>query len=250
MKPFPKPSQKILSQWRRSRRPTDGVIIDDDAQEVHCFAYEISCEPMSDRWSDALSPQDRKRIEDASQRLHDGDPATMVAEFEALVRELPDVPKLYNHLGVAYLHSGRLDDYVRTVKETYDRFPDYLFGMIGMGELALQEGRLDDIPGIFHHTLVLHELQDGRKEYHLSEITAFYAFFGRYFCMTGEPAVAAAYLDMLEELNPDHPLVENLRKELLLALFQEASQYASRSSRSRKGASKAKKKPPAKRRKR
>jgi hypothetical protein len=251
MPPFPRPNEETLRQWQISRTLADDVLLTNDDQAVLCFSYEISDEPMSDRWLDDLSPEDRARIDDASQRLHEHDPGTMIAEFEALKQEFADVPKIYNHLAVAYVSAGRKQDYRRIVHETYERFPDYLFGIIGMGELALMENRLEDIPDIFHHTMVLHQLQGGRRSYHLSEVTAFYAFFGRYFCKTGDVEVAASYLDMLEQLNSDHPLVEQLRKLVMFSMMGGLPGFLASMLGLRRGPRKksAKKKTPTKRRK-
>lgn len=153
----PKPSPETLAKWNSNPTGVQGDL------NSGVFCYEITEEPRLDPELEALPPRDLERILDVSQRFHEHDHASFIPELEAMIKEFPGIPKLRNHLALAYLSAGREDDYARVIRETYERFPDYLFGIVNMGQLALKEGRVDDVPAIFHHTMLLHELQGGRR---------------------------------------------------------------------------------------
>jgi tetratricopeptide (TPR) repeat protein len=189
------------------------------APVIELVSYEISYDPVEDDYTEwGLSREDYDHITEVSARLHAGSPATMVAELEALTKKHPRCPKVWNHLCVAYQHSGRTADARRLIAETYRKFPDYLFGVVNYCQLRLHEGFVDEIPGILKHDFALHHWLRGRKVYHISEVTTFFCLLAMYYAEIEEPKTAASYLDALEELNPDHPLTQTARSRLLKLL--------------------------------
>lgn len=201
--------QKKWTDWLKPRRAEPA------------FAYEIDDEPVVESPADyGLTQVELDSLQQVSQELHDNGAAPMVGRLVALVKKYPQVPKLWNHLGVAYEAVGRMDDSERIIEETHRRFPDYLFGKISLGMLRLTQDRANEIPEILGGTFLLHELQHGRMTYHISEIMAFYAFLGQYILAVGNRERAARYLDALESLEPEHPLTEMLRSQMLLSLSE------------------------------
>lgn len=204
-----RPLKKKLTDWLRLR-PAEPA-----------FAYEIEDEPVVESPADyGLTAGEYQSIQQVSQDLHEQGAAKFVATLEKLVEQYPQMPRLWNYLGVAYEAAGRTADAQRIIEEIPRRFPDYLFGMISLGMLRLSQDRPDEIPQILGGTFILHELQHGRMTYHISEITAFYAFLGRYFLASGDRGRAARYLDALESLEPEHPLTQMLRSQMLLSLSE------------------------------
>lgn len=191
-----------------------------ESQTGELFCYEIVDEPIEESPSDyGLTAEQLDEIQHVSQELHDTKPAKLVTRLEAMIDQFPQVPKLWNHLAIAYQAAGRTKDYERVAEETYRRFPEYLFGIINYAMLRLQQGQTDEVPQILHGTFALHELQNGRITYHTSEIRSFYALLALYFMDIGEREKAGRILDALEQLDPDHPVTAMVRSRMMLSLM-------------------------------
>jgi hypothetical protein len=188
---------------------------------IELVSYEISYDPVEDDFTQwGLTREDYDHITEVSERLHAGNPATMVGELETLVKKYPRCPKVWNHLCVAYQHAGRMADANRLIEETYRTFPDYLFGVANYCHLRMRQGFVDDVPEILKHDFALHHWLPGRKIYHVSEVINFFGLLAMYFAEIEEPKTSASYLDMLEQLNPDHPITQAARSRLLKLLSE------------------------------
>ncbi len=208
------------------RSPTRPIAEQDPKRPVviQLVSYEITTEPIDDDLRElGLTAEQRKRINRISEELHGPHPDRLTPTLEKLVEEFPDVPKVWNYLAVAYQAAGRHEDSERVIEETYRRFPDYLFGMTNYGMQRLHKGHPEDVPGILHGKFALHEQMQGRQRFHLSEASSYFGLLASYFLAIQDLEQASTYLDMLEELAPEHPLTRQIRSQMMLALFEAAT---------------------------
>jgi tetratricopeptide (TPR) repeat protein len=169
--------------------------------------YEIITEPMPEPYYDHLTPEETEEFDRVGERLQ-REPRRCIEALELLLKKYPDFPKVYNYLSVAYNAAGRSKDALDLTEETYRRFPTYLFARINKALQCLQAGRADEVPAIFDHKFALHTLYPERQgKFHLSEFVQFSAVMAIYHSQIGKFDVAETYLDMAEQLDPEHPLV-------------------------------------------
>lgn len=208
---MPSSWSNLLTRWRNR------VAVHQPAGPF--FRYEISDDPLEeDPAIYGLTPAEFKAILQISEKVNTKRPGRYVRQLEKLIEKYPQVPKLWNHLAIAYRSAGRLEDYERIAEETLLRFPDYLFGIVLLAMLRLDQRRPEEVTKILGGRIALHDLQHGRLHYHLSEVLAYYGLMVRYHLALGKRELAARYLDSLEQLAPDHPVTEQARSQMLLSL--------------------------------
>lgn len=175
------------------------------AANLIALNYEITDEPLSQPAYQRL-PQS---VKDQLNTFHGGGmllqkPQEAVAILQPLIERYPDVPQLYNYLHTAYQQLGDSDNSQRMLKETLERFPDYLFGRIAYATDCLQRGEPEKVPEILNGQYELNLLYPERERFHISEVVGFYAVLAWYFHSRGERDRAETYYQLLQQLNPEH----------------------------------------------
>lgn len=212
---------EYFTQLLGSMRPRSDTSGDQEPVIGELLSYEITTEPISENPADyGLTANQYGQITKITEQLRDQSPGAMVQALENLIDQYPHVPKLWNHLAVAYQAAQRSGDAERIIEDTYRRFPNYLFGIMNYAMQRIQQGHPEDIPGILRGTFAPHELQQGRQKFHLSEIRSYFGMLASYFLAIHQPERAAGYLDILEELAPEHPLTQTVRSQMLLQLSE------------------------------
>lgn len=181
--------------------------------------FEISFEPLSDPAVDRMPRKRRERLEEIGQQLYDStyrhdpelDLASFIEELEQFRTEFPDVPLVYNLLAIASRYTKGDRRYKEVLEETHRRFPKYLFGLINLVLTSLQEGKLEEAGRLLDGRYSLHLLYPNRRRFHVSEFMAFNGAVGEYLWRTGKRREATTILEMMEGVDPDHPMARRLR---------------------------------------
>ena len=200
-----------MAKKRRKARPSPKPR--DEPAVVRLVEYEITSEPIQDRFFRQLP----RRVKDAFERLHDEaqeQPHKAIPELLEWIEKYPTLPMLYNYLSVAYSRAGEREKRDEIIRENYARNPDYLFARLNYAELCLARGDYDEIAQIFEHKFDLGLLYPKRKRFHISEVVNFMGLAGAYYVETGEREVAQVYYDILEQIAPEYPMTESLRRRL------------------------------------
>ncbi len=178
-------------------------------------------EPIEEKNLSLMPRREKEKLWDIYGRL-----PTMGKNYEralavlfALREKYPDVPCIYNYISVIYQNTGQTEKLVNILKETTERFPDYLFGKTALAEYYLQNSFISGIPSILEHKFELYLLYPEKELFHISEVRAFYGLVGMYHAESNHLARAFHCYYLLEELDPDHALTLRLanaivRKEL------------------------------------
>lgn len=120
---------------------------------------------------------------------------------EPLLKEViaaaPDLPSVYNHLALAYEMQGRKEEAYQIVKETLDRFPDYLFARAAMARRLAQEKRFEEARTLLDPLLRLTEL-------HITEFRAMVMAEMELALAEKRSDVARSWLNMWRNLEEDH----------------------------------------------
>lgn len=152
------------------------------------------------------------------------DPQAAVVELEKLVAEHPEVPTLWNYLTMGYARTRNRSKMEKVIRETYEKFPDYLFAMTSYGQLCLENNEISKIPEIFKKKYSLPELFPDRYRFHLTEAIAFYQLLGSFFCRIGQYKLAKDQWHILEKISPHSAVAQSLHEEIE-AIIQESKHH-------------------------
>jgi len=177
---------------------------------LELVTYELTDEPMEDRRYPLIGPEDEALVEEICSQLWEKG-ASFVGPLEALVQKYPDIPRLYNYLSVAYNAAGLTDKVKDLIRETYRRFPDYLFGITNYGHLCISEGHPEEVARILNGKFSIHSLYPDRRRYHMSEMAAFVTLMAHYFIAIHDYDMALTHLDMLRRLPSHSPSVRQMQ---------------------------------------
>lgn len=183
--------------------------------QLETISYKISDEPIEDPAYKRI-PQ---AIRDEIAELYDYDgitirPQQALALLESLVKRYPNAPQLFNHLYIVYKLLKDDVNAQRVLKDTMERFPNYLFGRINLAEDCLLRGNIDRIPEIFDNKYDLKLLYPGRERFHTSEIIGFGYIMAMYFHAKGNKKRAEWYYKFLYEIDPNHRITKALKRKL------------------------------------
>ena len=134
-----------------------------------------------------------------------------------LKKNYPDVPVIYNLLTSAYTLLRDEEKQYRTIIETRDKFPNYLFGKTALCEYYLQNHKEDKIPDVLDNKLEIYFcVPRASNIYHVSEVRSFYSVIGRYYVFKNMIDHALLCYLLLKEIDEYHPLTELLGKYIVL----------------------------------
>jgi tetratricopeptide (TPR) repeat protein len=171
-------------------------------REIQLFKYEIHGEAES-----PLTGRANELALKAFDALNRGDGVRAEGFVREALELAPDSPSLHNNLGLALQLQGRIDETEALMKETFERFPDYLFVRVSMARLALRER---DVPRAKELLAPLIR----RRKFHLSEFAALASAQIDLLLAEGQPDGARTWLDLWERFYPDHHLFDQYRRLL------------------------------------
>ena len=172
-------------------------------RDLLLLGFEISDEPGEPH----KNPQVQRLSEQAFYALEDGEGVRAQELLEQAIALDPDSPTLLNNLAMALEMQGQSARSQAVLREIYDRFPDYFFGIAGMARLAIKEGDYEKARSLLD-TLMQ------RKKMHYSEYDIL--------CMAQidlslaekNKEAARTWFDMWERPDPENPKLEIYRLRL------------------------------------
>ncbi len=177
---------------------------DDPYEIVH---YEITDKPFN-IYSNEIQNEIEKiayKIQESSQSAKE-----IIPHILKMIEKSPSIPAFYNHLSIAYKHSGNDEKALFWNKEAHRLFPDYLFARINTAYQYLRKNEFDKVMEIFDGKLELKALYPNRDVFHISEVIAFFSLTTEFYLRKGEVDLAERVYEMLEKLDPEHPQVLRL----------------------------------------
>ncbi|MBF0231269.1 MAG: hypothetical protein HQK63_17025 [Desulfamplus sp.] len=172
--------------------------------------YKISYEPVTDE-------EYPEEIDKQYNKIHDmvyEEPKKAISYLQELKTKYPNVPILYNWLAIAQSNVGDFVSCEITIKENYERNPDYLFAKLNYAEICLHKGRLDEIPIIFDGNFDLSFLYPNRDTFHISEVINFFGFMAIYRVDIGEIDLAKTYYKLIKQLAPEHIITKRVEQKI------------------------------------
>ena len=141
-----------------------------------------------------------------------------LAHLQELIKKYPRIPQFKNYLHAAYTVLGEKQKARDVTRLTVQAHPDYFFGKISLAQDYLNEKNWKAIPDIFGGEVFdLERLYPDRDWFHISEVAAIHSVAGQYYIEKGDSLLAEAYLERMEDIAPDHPVVKQLASKLIFA---------------------------------
>lgn len=173
---------------------------------------EIVYGRMDQSWHSRLPSEVREAMPGLHALVHD-DPRAAVTELRAWIAREP-LPMFFNWLSAAYSALGDTPGVKDTVRENYQRNPQYLFARVNYAELCLRDGDLDGAREALGGGLDIRALLGGRNRVHVSELTGYFYAVGLYHIHAGDLSAAENVYGILKDAAPDEPPTEELRRRL------------------------------------
>jgi tetratricopeptide (TPR) repeat protein len=173
---------------------------------------EIVYGPMNHSWHSRLPRETREALPGLHALVRD-DPGAAVTELRAWIAREP-LPMFFNWLSGAYSALGDIEGVEKTVRENYERNPQYLFARVNYAELCLRDGDLDGAREALGGGLDIRALLGGRKRIHVSEFTGYFYAVGLYHIKAGDLDAAENIYRILKDAAPDELPTEELRRLL------------------------------------
>ncbi len=178
------------------------------------FITEESIE--EENWSKLPKKEKRKisRLNEKIKKSEDLD--TVIKDLGSYKLKYPDVPAIYNYLGIAYNRANQQKKYLRVLFETREKFPDYLHGKISLAEYYLSINRFRKIPDLLDNKFeITQHFPDGTEVFHISTVRGFYYITGRYFALVGKIELAYKSYFLLSDLDIDAQATRILGHEII-----------------------------------
>ena len=124
------------------------------------------------------------------------------------LKRVPNHRAMMNNLAVVYHNLGRASEAMVLIQAVHAMYPDYSFGRIAMAGLAMQEDRDEESWKLVRPLMDLEEI-------HLTEAQILYPLLIDMFLKADDQDSAECYLQLLENADPDHPRLEELREQVV-----------------------------------
>ncbi len=137
--------------------------------------------------------------------------------------QFPNVPVFKNYLTSYYTFKN--DD--KKARECnlwlMKEHPNYLFGLLNYASTLIEEENFDEVKRVLGDNLLLNELYPERTEFHLDEVMSYFSITIHYLLATGNLEEAETRLEILGEIDNEHPKYLYAEKMKMHYFFKAAS---------------------------
>ena len=124
----------------------------------------------------------------------------LLQRIEGNIEKWPQNPVFRNYLMNAYAKLEQVNNYRKTTLSLLKDFPNYLFGKLAFAQLLIQDGKMEEVPGVFDGQLFLQSAFPDREAFHFSELFSFNTVMCLYFMKQNKLSLAYAYRKMLADI--------------------------------------------------
>lgn len=183
--------------------------------------YKISYDHTLLDEQNHITPEIRRIIEELHPDLVKGR-KYLIKKLGRLIERYPKVPIFKNMLSTVHKVNDEHDKAFKANRWLVKEHPDYLFGKVNyVGELINNE-EFDKIPEELGDDMELQALYPNREEFHVEEFMAFNQSAIPYFLSQDNVEQAEMRLEMMQEIDPDHPNTLRAEDDLRFYFYKKA----------------------------
>ena len=187
-----------------------------DWYKVDGLDFWITDEPIIEENTDPRLLRDMDKAYRDVQLFRSG----VIKRLKKLCVKYPHKPQFKNYLSAAYEKAGQTDQAVRVNQQIREVHPDYLFGKINVAAFHIKEGKLEEAKELLGEQPDLQQLEPEREVFHQTEVLAYYNNLIKYYRAKDDNKQAKKYLNILEEIAPDHPEAMRHRLAMGFSFFE------------------------------
>jgi tetratricopeptide (TPR) repeat protein len=145
-------------------------------------------------------------MERLNKKAHNGGESN-IRYIKKAIEKYPHTPHLKNYLSVAYMNSGMEEESYKINDRIIKEHPQYLFGILNKAHEYLNKGEHKKMPELMGENMDLRDLFPEREVFHVTEMTSFLETAIHYFMAENNFEAIKSQVEILKELDPEHPLV-------------------------------------------
>ncbi|MEO1259861.1 MAG: hypothetical protein AAFZ15_13800 [Bacteroidota bacterium] len=191
----------------RRRRPKD-------VEELHLFSIEITDDDDFNPHGFEITDEIADAVNKYREVCNDN-PKQAVKELPDVIKQLPQVPQLRNHLFVALKRLGRYEEAYVVNDNAMRDFPDYIYATMNKAIQHWEKDELDEVEKVLGGMpLTINRSFPKRKVFHVSEVFAYESFMVRFWLSKDSLEGAESHFHLLKELAPNHPMLPELKRQI------------------------------------
>ena len=171
-------------------------------REIIQTTNEIHFEPLFKH-----RPEVSKLLAKGIERMREGDGVESERLFKQALELVPDSPDILNNLAAAYSLQGRLDESDRLIRQIHQQHSDYLFGITNLAKIHIYNSEFDEAAELLKPLM-------SRKRMHHDELIAIIETNVQLHMAKNDPEKARAWLNMWEQVEPEHPRLQEWRLQI------------------------------------
>ena len=187
----------------------------------------ITFEPKVEKNMAKMQDKDKKKLRKLQLQLQSA-PERALKNLLVLRRKYPNVPAIYNYIGSAYRLLDDDESEFRTVSETVERFPLYLFGKTSMAEYYLGHKDQRKVRELFQGKFEMWQQFPDVEFFHVSEVRSFFNVVGTYFARANNISRALFHYLVLRGIEPDHQSTFRVGNEIVIKELDNLTRRCSR----------------------
>jgi hypothetical protein len=177
-------------------------------------SIRMTFQPMEEKNLAKMQAKDKKKLRKLQLQLRSA-PGKALKNLLLLRRKYPNVPAIYNYIGNAYHLLHDEENEFRTVSETIERFPWYLFGKTSLAEYYLEHKEQRKVRELFQGKFEMWQHFPEVETFHVSEVRSFFNVVGTYFARANNISRALFHYIVLREIDPDHLATKRVGNEIV-----------------------------------
>ena len=188
------------------------------------FGYIITTDPSFQDEKYGIDKFLRNQLERIGRKALDKKNTQIIDELTDLIVKYPLNPILKNYLSVAYNVRGNYEKATEINRWILAEHPDYLFSRLNEANDYINREEFEKVPAVLGEIFEIKALYPEREMFHLGEITGYLKTLVRYFAHSGQYELAENRLEMLRDIAPGHPDVEEAQNHYFQAITKRASE--------------------------
>ena len=160
-----------------------------------------------------ITPDVRRLLQELQPDIENGR-KYLLKKINRLCLKYPKVPVFKNILSNLYQQQGNMQQAIAVNNWLVKEHPHYLFGKVNLAAEYLHKEEYHKIPEILGKYLEIGALYPERKEFHVEEVMAFNFIVIKYFLSIDKIEDAELRVEILKDLDEDHPKALQAREDL------------------------------------